>query len=559
MQLKLTDVTKKFGDFTANNRVNLTVEPHQIHCLLGENGAGKSTLMNVLYGLYEPTSGTIEIDGAPVSFSGPGDAMAAGIGMVHQHFMLIPVFTVAENVALGHENTRGMSLDLETTRARIREISERYGFAVDPDAVVEDLPVGVQQRVEIIKALVRDAKVLILDEPTAVLTPRETDELLEIMRQLRDNGTSIVFISHKLREVRAVSDVITVIRRGEVVGQVGPETSTDELAALMVGRDVSLTVAKDTAHTTGTALEVRGLTVVGDNGVVLLDDVDFDVAPGEILAVAGVQGNGQTELTQALVGLEEQVSGSARLDGQELVGLRTREILASGVGFVPEDRSTDGLVGTFTVAENLVLDRYREREFAAGPSLRLGAISGHAGSEVNEYDIRTGSVDSPVATLSGGNQQKVVIARELGRPLKLFVASQPTRGVDVGSIEFIHKRIVAERDKGTAVLIVSTELDEIYALADRIAVFFHGRLMGIVGPDTPREALGRMMAGEPADSVLPPVPWDHSHDDGGSGVVAPGQTATATPAGSSAAASAPALAPDPADRTTDRPEGNRTA
>ena len=559
MQLKLTDVTKKFGDFTANNRVNLTVEPHQIHCLLGENGAGKSTLMNVLYGLYVPTSGTIEIDGAPVSFSGPGEAMAAGIGMVHQHFMLIPVFTVAENVALGHENTRGVSLDLETTRARIREISERYGFAVDPDAVVEDLPVGVQQRVEIIKALVRDAKVLILDEPTAVLTPRETDELLEIMRQLRDNGTSIVFISHKLREVRAVSDVITVIRRGEVVGQVGPETSTDELAALMVGRDVSLTVAKDTAHTTGTALEVRGLTVVGDNGVVLLDDVNFDVAPGEILAVAGVQGNGQTELTQALVGLEEQVSGSACLDGQELVGLRTREILASGVGFVPEDRSTDGLVGTFTVAENLVLDRYREREFAAGPSLRLGAISGHAGSEVNEYDIRTGSVDSPVATLSGGNQQKVVIARELGRPLKLFVASQPTRGVDVGSIEFIHKRIVAERDKGTAVLIVSTELDEIYALADRIAVFFHGRLMGIVGPDTPREALGRMMAGEPADSVLPPVPWDHSHDDGGSGVVAPGQTATATPAGSSAAASAPALAPDPADRTTDRPEGNRTA
>ncbi|WP_270450475.1 ABC transporter ATP-binding protein [Kocuria marina] len=585
MQLKLTDVTKKFGDFTANNRVNLTVEPHQIHCLLGENGAGKSTLMNVLYGLYEPTSGTIEIDGAPVSFSGPGEAMAAGIGMVHQHFMLIPVFTVAENVALGHENTRGMSLDLETTRARIREISERYGFAVDPDAVVEDLPVGVQQRVEIIKALVRDAKVLILDEPTAVLTPRETDELLEIMRQLRDNGTSIVFISHKLREVRAVSDVITVIRRGEVVGQVGPETSTDELAALMVGRDVSLTVAKDTAHTTGTALEVRGLTVVGDNGVVLLDDVDFDVAPGEILAVAGVQGNGQTELTQALVGLEEQVSGSARLDGQELVGLRTREILAHGVGFVPEDRSTDGLVGTFTVAENLVLDRYREREFAAGPSLRLGAIGTHAGSEVDEYDIRTGSVDSPVATLSGGNQQKVVIARELGRPLKLFVASQPTRGVDVGSIEFIHKRIVAERDKGTAVLIVSTELDEIYALADRIAVFFHGRLMGIVGPDTPREALGRMMAGEPADSVLPPVPWDHSHDDGGSGVVAPGQTATATPAGSSAAASAPvpadgaapaagaahpertasaeASAPepgaDPADRTTDRPEGNRTA
>ena len=271
MQLKLTDVTKKFGDFTANNRVNLTVEPHQIHCLLGENGAGKSTLMNVLYGLYEPTSGSVEIDGEPVRFSGPGDAMAAGIGMVHQHFMLVPVFTVAENVALGHESTRGMSLDLETTRARIREISRRYGFDVDPDAVVEDLPVGVQQRVEIIKALVRDARVLILDEPTAVLTPRETDELLQIMRQLRDGGTSIVFISHKLREVRAVSDVITVIRRGEVVGHVGPEASTEELAALMVGRKVSLTVEKEPVLPSGAALEVRDLTVVGDNGLVVLD------------------------------------------------------------------------------------------------------------------------------------------------------------------------------------------------------------------------------------------------------------------------------------------------
>ena len=406
MQLKLTDVTKKFGDFTANNRVNLTVEPHQIHCLLGENGAGKSTLMNVLYGLYEPTSGSVEIDGEPVRFSGPGDAMAAGIGMVHQHFMLVPVFTVAENVALGHESTRGMSLDLDSTRARIREISRRYGFDVDPDAVVEDLPVGVQQRVEIIKALVRDARVLILDEPTAVLTPRETDELLQIMRQLRDGGTSIVFISHKLREVRAVSDVITVIRRGEVVGHVGPEASTEELAALMVGRKVSLTVEKEPVLPSGAALEVRDLTVVGDNGLVVLDGVSFDVAPGEILAVAGVQGNGQTELTQALVGLEDRVTGSARLDGHELVGLRTREVLARGVGFVPEDRSTDGLVSPFSVAENLVLDRYRDREFAAGPSLRLGAIGENARSAVSEYDIRTGSVDSAAATLSGGNRRR---------------------------------------------------------------------------------------------------------------------------------------------------------
>ncbi|WP_423447716.1 ABC transporter ATP-binding protein [Kocuria sp. KSNUG] len=575
MQLKLTDVTKRFGDFTANNRVNLTVEPHQIHCLLGENGAGKSTLMNVLYGLYEPTSGNVEIDGEPVRFSGPGDAMAAGIGMVHQHFMLVPVFTVAENVALGHESTRGMSLDLETTRARIREISRRYGFDVDPDAVVEDLPVGVQQRVEIIKALVRDAQVLILDEPTAVLTPRETDELLQIMRQLRDGGTSIVFISHKLREVRAVSDVITVIRRGEVVGHVGPEASTEELAALMVGRKVSLTVEKEPVLPSGAALEVRDLTVVGDNGLVVLDGVSFDVAPGEILAVAGVQGNGQTELTQALVGLEDRVTGSARLDGHELVGLRTREVLARGVGFVPEDRSTDGLVGPFSVAENLVLDRYRDREFAAGPSLRLGAISENARSAVSEYDIRTGSVDSAVATLSGGNQQKVVIARELGRPLTLFIASQPTRGVDVGSIEFIHRRIVAERDRGTAVLIVSTELDEVYALADRIAVFFHGRLMGIVGPETPREALGRMMAGEPAESVLPSAPWDHSdadathheaaedpHADSAQADDAHAGTAHADDAAHHAVSGAAADAhrgSSAADPTDDRPEGDRTA
>ena len=512
MKLELRDITKKFGGFTANQSVNLTVEPHQIHCLLGENGAGKSTLMNVLYGLYEPTSGSIEIDGEPVSFSGPGEAMAAGIGMVHQHFMLVPVFTVAENVALGKEATKGVGLDLNSTRRKIREISERYGFQVDPDAIVEDLPVGVQQRVEIIKALVRDAEVLILDEPTAVLTPKETDELLNIMRQLRDHGTSIVFISHKLREVKAVSDVITVIRRGKVEGQVGPETSTDELAALMVGRDVSLTVDKEPAHAIGSALEVTDLTVVGENGVVLVDNVSFTVAPGEILAVAGVQGNGQTELTEALVGLADHVSGSIKLEGQELAGRGVREVLSSGVGFVPEDRSTEGLVGPFTVSENLILDRYKDRAFTSGPSLKLSAMRDNAHQAVDSYDIRAGSVDAPVSTLSGGNQQKVVLARELSRPLKLFVASQPTRGVDVGSIEFIHKRIVAERDKGVPVIIVSTELDEVYALADRIAVFFHGKLMGIVPPDTPRETLGRMMAGETADEVLPPAPWDDSQD-----------------------------------------------
>ena len=502
MQLKLTDVTKKFGDFTANNRVNLTVEPHQIHCLLGENGAGKSTLMNVLYGLYEPTSGSVEIDGEPVRFSGPGDAMAAGIGMVHQHFMLVPVFTVAENVALGHESTRGMSLDLETTRARIREISRRYGFDVDPDAVVEDLPVGVQQRVEIIKALVRDARILILDEPTAVLTPQETDELLGIIRQLRADGTAIVFISHKLREVKAVSDDITVLRRGRVVGTADPSAEAAELAALMVGRSVVLERRK-TAPTLGEeTFRVEDLSVVSPTGQVLLDAVSFAVRQGEVLAVAGVQGNGQTELTEAIMGLVK-ATGSVTLDGRELIGRSTRQIIRAGVGFVPEDRSTDGLVGPFSVAENMVLNRYDVAPAGNAVQMRPAAVRALAERRVAEFDVRTQGVDLPVSSLSGGNQQKVVMARELVDGLRLFIASQPTRGVDVGSIEFLHDRIIAERDAGTPVLIVSTELDEVLELADRIAVMYHGRIVGIVPGDTSRETLGLMMAGQtPDDAAL---------------------------------------------------------
>ncbi|NHU85294.1 ABC transporter ATP-binding protein [Kocuria sp. JC486] len=500
MKLELREITKKFGSFAANRDVSLTVEPGEIHCLLGENGAGKSTLMNVLYGLYRPTSGEILVDGEPVEFSGPSDALDRGIGMVHQHFMLVPVFTVAENVALGSETRKGVTLDLETTRRRIREISDQYGFAVDPDAVVEDLPVGVQQRVEIIKALVRDAQLLILDEPTAVLTPKETDELLAIMRQLKADGTSIVFISHKLREVREVSDVITVIRRGEVVGSVSPEASTSELAAMMVGREVSLTVDKQPAQVGEQALVVEDLTVVGDNGVTLLDNLSLSVSQGEILAVAGVQGNGQVEFVEALLGLRK-ASGSIRLEGQELVGRSVRQVLDAGVGFVPEDRSTDGLVGPFSVAENLVLDLYKDPRFHSGPSLNQKEIRANAEQRIKEFDIRTGSAAAHASTLSGGNQQKIVVARELSRPLKLFVASQITRGVDVGSIEFIHDRIVAERDNGVPVIIVSTELDEVYGLADRIAVFFHGRLMGIVGPETPRETLGQMMAGATEEEV----------------------------------------------------------
>lgn len=497
MELELAGLTKKFGDFVANDHIDLTFRSGEIHALLGENGAGKSTMMNTLYGLYQPDDGQILVDGVPVTFAGPGDAMAAGIGMVHQHFMLVPVFTVAENVVLGHEPVSGPGLlRLDEARTLVRTISDRFSFDVDPDALVEDLPVGVQQRVEIIKALSQDAKVLILDEPTAVLTPQETDELIEIMRQLRAAGTSIVFITHKLREVRAVADVITVIRRGKVVGTATPETPEPELASLMVGRTVSLGVAKGEPRPSDARLEISGLTVLDDVGNRVVDDVDLTVVGGEILAVAGVQGNGQSELAEVILGLRRARTGSVQLDGTELLGKSVDQVLDSGVGFVPEDRSTDGLIGSFTIAENMVLDQYDREPYAWNRFLmRPGVIREFAERGREEYDVRTQSVDDPISSLSGGNQQKVVLAREMSRPLKLLIASQPTRGLDVGSIEFVHKRIVAERDAGTPVLIVSTELDEVLALADTIAVMYRGRVIGVVPGGTDRDVLGLMMAG----------------------------------------------------------------
>ena len=391
MKLELRGITKRFGSLVANDHIDLTVEPGEIHCLLGENGAGKSTLMNVLYGLYTADEGDILLDDHVQNFHGPGDAMRAGIGMVHQHFMLIPVFTVAENVMLGHESTEAAGLlDLRARRAdRVREISARFGFHVDPDALIEDLPVGVQQRVEIIKALSRDAKVLVFDEPTAVLTPQETDELMEIMRQLKASGAAIVFITHKLREVREVADRITVIRLGKVVGEASPTASNAELASLMVGRAVELTVHKDPPQLNDRALVVKDLSVIDPIGQIVVNDVSFEVRGGEILAIAGVQGNGQTELTEALLGLQPQVRGSASLNGEELVGRSVRRILDAGVGFVPEDRNEDGLVGAFTIAENLMLDRSSGEPFVQGAGTCSGGRSTSSPKEkFREFDVR---------------------------------------------------------------------------------------------------------------------------------------------------------------------------
>lgn len=502
MKLELRGMSKRFEKVVANNNISLTVNPGEVLGLLGENGAGKSTLMNLLYGLYQADSGEILLDDEPVSFRGPGDAMAAGIGMVHQHFMLIPVFTVAENVILGHEPTRGAGvLDLDEARRLVREISERFGFRVDPDAVVEDLPVGVQQRVEIIKALARDAKMLVLDEPTAVLTPQETDELMDIMRQLANEGTSIVFITHKLREVQKVCDRIVVIRQGKVVDSVSPETAIDELASLMVGRAVDLSVDKAPPQPGAVVLSILDLTVIDERNQKVLDAVSLEVRSGEVLAIAGVQGNGQTELAEALLGLREPASGTIVLAGEDITHYSVREVLDKGVGFIPEDRKKDGLVGEFTLAENFMLNAYQQAPWVNGVSIDVDGRARRSDELIEAYDVRTPSSATLVKNLSGGNQQKVVVARELSRDLNLLIAAQPTRGVDVGSIEFIHEQIIATRDRGIPVVIVSTELDEVYALADRIVVMYRGRIVGVVNPDIPREELGQLMAGVTKESV----------------------------------------------------------
>jgi ABC-type uncharacterized transport system ATPase subunit len=497
MKLELIDITKRFGNLVANDGVSLTVEEGEIHGLLGENGAGKTTLMNVLFGMLRPDRGEIRIGGETVLIADPADAVRAGIGMVHQHFMLVPVFTVAENVVLGFEPTKyKIFYDRRKAAANIRRLSVEYGLEVDPDAIVEDIPVGIQQRVEILKALERNANVLILDEPTAVLTPQEIEALFRIMRSLAASGHSILFISHKLKEVREIADRVTVMRLGKVVGTTTPaESSEQELASMMVGRSVELTVTKGTAAPGDVILQLNGLIVADDRDLIAVDGVDLEVRAGEIVALAGVQGNGQTELVEAITGLRRTQGGSIVVDGDDLTQATPRQRLHSGLAHVPEDRQKDALVLPMDVADNLVLDVYGDPPYAGRASRNLGAVRENAERRVREFDIRAGSVDDPVSSLSGGNQQKVVLARELGRPVKLVVASQPTRGLDVGSIEYVHKRIVAERDQGTAVLIVSSELDEVLALGDRIAVMYKGRIIGVVDPSVGRERIGLMMAG----------------------------------------------------------------
>ncbi len=496
MSLELRGITKTFGSFTANDSINLKVETGQIHAILGENGAGKSTLMNIVYGLLKADSGEILIDGKSVDISGPSDALSVGIGMVHQHFMLVPVFSVAENIMLGHEKfNKFRVLDLDEARKAIRAISEDFGLQVDPDAIVETLPVGIQQKVEIIKALIHEAKVLILDEPTAVLTPQETDELLNTMRDLKNKGTSIIFITHKLREVRAVADQITIIRRGKVVASVAPEASEGELASMMVGRAVDLAPEKY-AHEMGSAiLEVKNLTVRDALGTAVVKSVNFHVNAGEVLAVAGVQGNGQSELARALINLEEHIEGSVLLDGREIRGSSIKDSLHAGIAFIPESRELDGVIGSFSIAENLILDLHDRAPYSKGINISAKVMQEEADKRVAEFDIRAQSIMDSVSTLSGGNKQKVVIARELSRPIKVLVASQPTRGLDVGSIEFVHERILSERDAGRGVVLFSTELDEVIALADRIAVMYRGEILDIVDSKVTREELGLLMAG----------------------------------------------------------------
>jgi simple sugar transport system ATP-binding protein len=504
MKFELKGITKRFPGVVANDQVSLEVSTGEVLALIGENGAGKSTLMNVLYGIYRADEGEILIDGSPVLFSSPADAIAAGIGMVHQHFMLVPVMTVAENVVLGVEPTGRLgSLDIAEARRMVREVSDKYHLELDPDAVIEDLPVGVRQRVEIVKVLLRDAKIVVFDEPTAVLTPSEILEFFEIVKTLVSAGRGVIFITHKLKEALTIADRINVLRRGKVAGAADPKQATEaEIAEMMVGRAVQLVVDKSVAKPGESVLRVANLSVVEPDGRTVVDSVSFEVRAGEIVGIAGVQGNGQTELVEAIAGLRRAASGSVTLDSKDITSYSPRERHSAGMAHIPEDRQRQGLVVDQSIMENLVLTRYYDDEFSNGFLMKWEAAEAKAKELVAAYDIRTNNPTQSASTLSGGNQQKVIVARELSRDIRLAVASQPTRGIDVGSIEYIHAQMVKERDTGTAVLVVSTELDEVMSLSDRVLVMYRGKIVADLDPKKVSHMdVGLYMAGSRPDEA----------------------------------------------------------
>ena len=495
--IEMREITKIFGEFVANDKINLELRKGEIHALLGENGAGKSTLMNMLAGLLEPTSGEIVVNGKSEKLDSPSKAASLGIGMVHQHFMLVEAFTVAENIILGSEVTNKGVLDLKKANADILELSERYGLAVDPTAKVEDISVGAQQRVEILKTLYRGADILIFDEPTAVLTPAEILELMDIMKALVKEGKSIILITHKLDEIRAVADRVTVIRRGKSIQTVSIEGATNkDLAEMMVGRSVSFVTEKEEAQPKEVVLQISDLVVNENRGVPAVKELSLDVRAGEIVGIAGIDGNGQSELIQAITGLRKVKSGSIKIKGQEVVGLSSRKITEMNVSHVPEDRHRDGLVLEMMLSENIALQTYYKEPLSKNGVLNYNQINSYARKLMEEFDVRAANEIVPASALSGGNQQKAIIAREVDRNPDLLIVSQPTRGLDVGAIEYIHKRLIGERDKGKAVLVVSFELDEILNLSDRIAVIHDGKIQGIVKPsETNKQELGILMAG----------------------------------------------------------------
>jgi ABC-type uncharacterized transport system ATPase subunit len=495
--VEMLGITKRFAGFTANDNINLVVEKGEIHALLGENGAGKSTLMNILFGLYQPDQGEIRIRGQQVKITDPNMANDLGIGMVHQHFMLVDTFTVTENIVLGSEPRKGLKIDMQTAQRQVQELSDRYGLKVDPCAKISEISVGMQQRVEILKTLYRGAEIIIFDEPTAVLTPQEIKELMDIMQNLVAEGKSIIFITHKLKEIMAVADRCTIIRRGKHIDTVAvKETNPDELAAKMVGRHVTFQVSKKPAEPKQPVLQVENLIVSGNRGVDALRGLSLEVRAGEILGVAGIEGNGQSELIEAITGLRKVKSGKILLNGKEIQNRRPREIVESGVGHIPEDRHKRGLVLDYSIGENMVLQTYYKSPFAKRGMLRYNAIYEYARKLIKQFDVRTPSEFTPARALSGGNQQKGIIAREVDRNPDLLIAAQPTRGLDVGAIEFIHHKLIEQRDAGKAVLLLSLELDEILNVSDRIAVIYEGRIVGVVKPEeTDHDELGLLMAG----------------------------------------------------------------